>query len=148
MVTGCDSEVKPSAHSPTRSALSSPCSSPARTLSHASIGATSSLATNGFSSNDLNQQKVLDIAPEATGNGVAPDATNGALTNVGNGVMADEDMEMDEMPCVPESSAMNASTKPMPSSSNASTQLYGSPARGMASHHMIFCYTQVKNRQT
>jgi len=129
MVTGCDSEVKPSAHSPTRSALSSPCSSPARTLSHTNIGATSSLATNGFSSNDSNQQRALDIAPEATGNGVAPDAANGALANVGNGVMADEDMEMDEMPCVQESSATNASAKSMPSSSNAATQLYGSPAR-------------------
>ena len=130
MVTGCDSEVKPSAHSPTRSALSSPCSSPARTLSHTTLGATSNLATNGYS-NDLSQQKTVDSAQEATGNGIASDTGNGVMTDIGNGVLVDEDMEMEEIPSVPESMTMNAKAVSGPSSSNITSQFYSSPARGI-----------------
>ena len=133
MVTGCDSEVKPSAHSPTRSALSSPCSSPARTLSHTSIVAPSTLATNGFSS-ELNQQKTLDIAQEVTGNGVMTDSGNDDITEVGNGVIVDEDMEMDEVSNMADgatSSGLNAQSIPSTSGASNSSQFYSSPARGM-----------------
>ena len=132
MVTGCDSEVKPSAHSPTRSALSSPCSSPARTLTHTSIGTTSNHATNGFINSDLSQQRGLDLGQEATGNGVALDTGNGVMTDIGNGVMVDEDMEMDEISSVPETLNMNTKSTSTPPGPGASSHFYSSPARGMA----------------
>ena len=54
MISGCDGEVRPSAHSPTRSSRSSPNVSPTHSYSTISAGVSSSLsATNGFVSNGL-----------------------------------------------------------------------------------------------
>ena len=55
MISGCDSEVRPSAHSPTRSTRSSPNVSPTHSFGTVSVGVSLSppTATNGFASNGL-----------------------------------------------------------------------------------------------
>lgn len=139
MVTGCDGEVKPSAHSPTRSTLSSPGSSPGRTISHANIGTTSNLATNGFLHNDANQQKTLDAAGnEVTGNGVAAETENG--------VILDDDMEMDDVSNAGNSNMNLSNSQPGPSTSNHpnANQFYSSPVRGSQISFMIVTYGKVE----
>ncbi len=68
MVSGCDSEVKPSAHSPTRSGKSSPSASPSRVLGHSSLA--SSSTSNGFDESELGVSRGIDALQTATGNGV------------------------------------------------------------------------------
>ena len=119
MVSGCDGEVKPSAHSPTRSAKSSPCASPARTLSHTSIvpnTSSSNLTTNGFDKNDIGQQKGIDMVQEV----------------VGNGAPVDEDMDMDDVSGSVESATNDrpGPTSQSTSSQSTSNQFQNSPLRG------------------
>lgn len=141
MVTGCDSEVKPSAHSPTRSAISSPCGSPARNLTHASTGTTSSLATNGYKNTDLSQHSTVDSFQEVTGNGVMSDtgncvmidAGNGVISDTGNGVIVDDDMDMADVSNSVETSTpsvLNAQSMPSTSHATSSGQSYSSSPRG------------------
>lgn len=57
MVNGCDGEVRPLAHSPTRSTRNSPCVSPSRTLSHSnSPSSCSSVANNSLSASQSQSQ--------------------------------------------------------------------------------------------
>lgn len=64
MVNGCDGEVKPMAHSPTRSIRNSPCVSPSRTLSHSNSPPGSS------SSQEHNAEAVEPSGGEHSKNGV------------------------------------------------------------------------------
>ena len=117
MVSGCDSEVKPSAHSPTRSAKSSPCASPSRTLSHTSIvsnASSSNSTTNGFDNGELGPPRSIDMAHELVGNGVA----------------VDEDAEMDDMTDANQSTSNNSQSASTYQSSSNSNQYFNNPARG------------------
>ena len=107
MVGGHDGEVKPSAHSPTRSAKSSPCASPSRTLSHSSLASAPSLTssvTNGYESGELGHARRLDVVEEYVSNGI------------GNGIMDGEDMDIED-------------ETPILSSSTGSMRIMNSPPR-------------------
>jgi len=81
MVNGCDGEVKPLAHSPTRSIRNSPCVSPSRTLSHSNSPGSS----GSVSSSQEQNSEAMESLNEHTKNGVK----NGADNN-------DNDMIVDE----------------------------------------------------
>ena len=122
MVSGCDSEVKPSAHSPTRSAKSSPCASPSRTLSHTSIVSnvsSSNSTTNGFDNGELGPPRSIDMAQEL----------------VGNGVSVDEDSEMDDMTDANQSTSNNNQSASTYQSASNSSQYFNNSARGKTGVH-------------
>ena len=109
MVSGCDSEVKPSAHSPTRSGKSSPNASPSRTLSHSSLvsNTSSTSATNGFDATDLSSPpSTADMAPAVVGNGVA---------------VVDESMEVEDEAGAGQSSSAHPTSSSSASFSNSSS---------------------------
>eukprot|EP00794_Sanderia_malayensis_P018744 gene18744-20633_t len=82
MVSGCDSEVKPSAHSPTRSSSKpSPSASPARVIAHPGLSTQSSNSTtNGYDVGESGISRNMDIPEDG----------------VSNGVIMDEDMEVED----------------------------------------------------
>jgi len=118
MVNGCDGEIKPMAHSPTRSTRNSPCSSPARTLSHSSStgsSTTSNNSQNGF--NTENTEQLNDIKNGVDNNGHCDElsSTNDMLVDgyVGNGSSANTYTHTGE-----ERTKMDTSDEPCSSISN------------------------------
>ena len=86
MISGSDSEVRgPAAHSPTWSNLSSPCSSPGRTLSCATVLSTAASTSNDLVSNGCeNGYSIIDDEDE----GMEVEDADDAVLN-GNSTAAD-----------------------------------------------------------
>lgn len=97
MVNGCDGEVKPLAHSPTRSTRNSPCVSPSRSLSHTSSTSSSSSSSNNTanssqtpsSQNSNNNNQNNDSMEQSSSN----DHSQNGVTKNG---AEDSDMIVDE----------------------------------------------------
>lgn len=100
MVNGCDGEVKPLAHSPTRSTRNSPCASPARSLSH--TNSTGSSCSGGSSSGSHNAIRNGDSMTDSTEsinelNGIENGSEDCMMRSVdefaSNGVCKEEDCD-------------------------------------------------------
>lgn len=131
MVNGCDGEIKPMAHSPTRSTRNSPCSSPARTLSHSSStgssSTTSNSSQNGF--NTENTEQLNDIKNGVDNNGHCDElsSTTDMVVDgyVGNGNSANTYTHTGE-----ERTKMDTSDEPCSSISNVTINPNIPPTKG------------------